>query len=71
MIAYNVVLKLKGYIKLSEMDFKSTVEELKDIYSTRVELTRKVTATYIPAVNERLEKLFNIMGFKMPKRVDY
>jgi len=71
MLAYNITLKLKGYIKICEFDFKDTIEELNDISTVKVELTKKITATYIPTVGEDLQKLFDMMKFTLPRKINY
>ncbi len=69
MLSYNIVLKLKGYIKDSELDFKSTVRELKMITTTINTLHNSIVFETIAGVNERLEKLFIEIGFKLPTRI--
>jgi len=71
MLAYNIVLKLKGYIKFSKLDFKSTIESLKLIKTSPAKLTQKATITYIPEVDEELQNLFKIMKFTMPFKVNF
>ena len=72
MLAYNIVHQLKAFTKEAEVDFKSTIEELKTISSVTVKIKKKIPLTYIPAItSETLLKLFNTMGFRMPERVDY
>jgi len=69
MLSYNIVLKLKGYIKDSELDFKSTVRELKMITTTINTVDNSIVFETIAGVNERLEKLFIKIGFKLPTRM--
>jgi len=71
MIAYNIVLKLKEYINLANLDFYSTIRLLEKIQTLPVQLTKKISITYITKVNDKLQQLFNIMGFKMPQKVKY
>jgi len=71
MLSYNIMLKLKGYIKICEFDFKDTIEQLNDISTAKVELTKKITATYIPTVGEKLQKLFDTMKFTLPRKINY
>jgi len=71
MLAYNITLKLKGYINLAELDFQSTIDLLKSVVTSPVQLTKKISVTYIPKVNDDLQKLFNIMGFTIPSKVNY
>jgi len=69
MLSYNIVLKLKEYIKDVELDFKSIIRELKMIKTNINILSKHITFESIPGVNETLEKLFTHMGFKMPSRL--
>lgn len=71
MLSYNIVLKLKEYTKLCNLDFKSTINSLKGVSTTLVQMTKKLSVNYIPEVNKNLKSLFNTMGFTMPKKVDY
>jgi len=71
MLSYNIMHKLKGYIKICEFDFKDTIEQLNDISTAKVELTKKITATYIPTVGENLQKLFDTMNFTLPRKINY
>ena len=71
MIAYNITLKLKKYIDATGLDFKSTVESLKLVKTTVARLTQKASITYIPKVDEKLSRLFEIMNFTMPNKVNY
>jgi len=71
MLAYNITLKLKGYIELTDLDFKSTILSLKLVHTTPVQLTKKISATYIGQVNDDLQKLFKIMNFNIPLRIKY
>lgn len=71
MLAYNISLKLKEYTKIAKLDFKNTIGLLSDVKTTITKLTKKVSVNYIPKVNKDLEKLFNIMEFNMPNKVNY
>ena len=71
MLAYNITLKLKSYTNMAKLDFKSTIELLKLIKTTPVQLTKKISITYIPTVCDNLQKLFNIMDFSIPSKVKY
>lgn len=71
MLAYNISLKLKDYTKIAKLDFKNTIGLLSDVKTTIAKLTKKVSVNYIPKVNKDLEKLFNIMEFVMPNKVNY
>lgn len=71
MLAYNIAFKLRGYISKADFDFKDTIQRIKDIATVKVELTKKVTVSYIPEVEEDLLKLFEIMKFKLPYKVNY
>lgn len=69
MLAYNIVLKLKGYIALSNLDFKSTIRELGTIKTTINRLNSAIAIEYIPRVKEELRELFKVMNFKLPSKV--
>ena len=69
MLAYNIVLKLKGYIALSNLDFKSTIRELGTIKTTINRLNSAINFEYIPRVRKELKELFTIMNFKLPTKV--
>ena len=69
MLSYNIVLKLKGYMKDMKLDFKSTLEELKMVKSNINTLHNAIVFETIPEVNEKLKQLFAHMGFKMPSRI--
>jgi len=69
MLSYNIVLKLRGYIKSVELDFKSIVRELKMVKTNINTLHNSIVFENIPGVNEKLEKLFTHMGFKLPSRI--
>ena len=71
MLSYNIVLKLRGYIKICDYDFKETIEKLKMISSVKVQLTKKPTSTYVPEVDENIQKLFDTIGFTLPRKVNY
>ena len=68
MLSYNIVLKLKGYIRTLEFDFKSTVAKL-DKVQTIINTINSLTFETIPAVDKKLSKLFTHMGFKLPNRI--
>ena len=69
MLSYNIVLKLKGYMKDMKLDFKSTLEELKMVKSNINILHNAIVFETISEVNEKLKQLFAHMGFKMPSRI--
>ena len=69
MLAYNIVLKLRGYITLSNLDFKSTIRELGTIKTTINRLNSAINFEYIPRVRKELKELFTIMNFKLPTKV--
>ena len=69
MLAYNIVLKLKGYIELSKLDFKSTIRELSVIKTVINPLTTDFSFETIPDVNDNLKNLFERMSFKLPSRI--
>jgi len=69
MLSYNIVLKLRGYIKDVELDFKSVIRELKMVKTNINTLHNSIVFESIPGVNETLEKLFTKMEFKLPSRI--
>lgn len=69
MLAYNIVLKLKEYITLSKLDFKSTIREFGAIKTTINRLNNAISTEYIPRVKKELRELFEIMKFKLPTRL--
>jgi transposase len=71
MLAYNITLKLKSYISEVKLDFKNTIGILSDIKTTTAKLTKKMHINYIPQVQEDIQKLFKIMNFTLPSKVNY
>ena len=69
MLAYNIVHKLKGYITLSNLDFKSTIRELGTIKTNINRLNSAISVEYIPRVKKEIKELFTIMNFKLPTKV--
>jgi len=69
MLAYNIVLKLKGYIKDIELDFKSIIRELSTVFTVKNKIDKTVMFETIPSVNDDLQKLFTYMNFKLPTRI--
>jgi len=68
MLSYNIVLKLKGYVKDVEFDFKSIVLKLEAVQTTRNTIN-SLTFETIAGVDGKLEKLFERIGFKLPSRI--
>lgn len=69
MISYNIVLKLKEYIKISDLDFKDTIEQLKIISTVKNKINKIISFEFIPKVNENIQKLFDNMKFKLPNKI--
>jgi len=69
MLAYNIVLKLKGYIELVELDFKSTIRQLASIKSVTNQINKAISFDFIPAVDKTVQKLFDVMKFKLPTKI--
>ena len=69
MLAYNIVLELKGYINLAQLNFKSTIRQLGSIKSVTNRLNKDIAIDFIPTVNKKIQKLFDIMKFKLPTRL--
>ena len=69
MLAYNIVHKLRAYIKDIDLDFKSTIRELSLVSTVVNTINKAISFETIPTVNERLQQLFIYMKFKLPTRV--
>jgi transposase len=69
MLSYNIVLKLRGYIKTIELDFKSTVRELKLVKTNINTIHNSIVFESIPGVKKNLKTLFTHIGFKLPSRI--
>jgi len=69
MLSYNIVLKLRGYIKEMELDFKSIVRELKMVKTNINTIHNSIVFESIPGVKKNLKTLFSHMGFKLPSRI--
>jgi len=69
MLSYNIVLKLRGYIKLSNLDFKSTIRELTSIKTVKNRINRAIVFETIPTVGDNLKTLFEQMKFKLPTKI--
>jgi len=69
MLAYNIVLKLKSYTKVCELDFKKTIRELSHVKTVKNKINDMLEYETIPQVNERLCQLFKQMELKLPKRI--
>ena len=69
MLAYNIVLKLKGYVNEVELDFKSTVRQLASIKTVTNRLNRAVSFDFIPTVEKEIQGLFDVMKFRLPTRL--
>ena len=71
MLAYNTVLKLRGYISKADLDFKDTIQRINDIATVKVQFTKKIAVSFVPTVGEDMQKLFDIMKFKLPNKISY
>ena len=69
MLAYNIVLKLKGYINEVELDFKSTIRQLASIKTVTNKLNRAVSFDFIPTVEKEIQGLFDVMKFRLPTKL--
>ena len=69
MLAYNIVLKLKGYINEVELDFKSTIRQLASIKTVTNKLNEAISFDFIPAVGKEIQGLFDVMKFKLPTKL--
>ena len=69
MLAYNIVLKLKGYINEVELDFKSTIRQLASIKTVTNKLNKAVSFDFIPTVEKEIQGLFDVMKFRLPTKL--
>ena len=69
MIAYNITLELRKYIKQSKLDWKSTIRELSSVKTVVNQINDIMSFETIPTVGESLGKLFREMNLKLPKRL--
>ena len=69
MIAYNIALELRKYIKQSKLDWKSTIRELSSVKTVVNQINDITSFETIPTVGESLGKLFREMNLKLPKRL--
>lgn len=70
MIAYNITRKLKAYITLADLDFKSTIRRLSTITTTINKIKgTKLSFESIAQVSDDVKCLFESMGLKMPVRI--
>ena len=69
MLAYNVVLKLRGYISDIKLDFKSTIRQLLKVSTVRNTINKAIVFETIPNINDELKELFTHMKFKLPNRI--
>ena len=69
MLAYNIVLKLKIYTKICELDFKETIREIANIKTVRNRINDMLEYETIPTVNDKIGQLFTQMGLKFPNRI--
>jgi len=69
MLSYNIVLKLRGYISDTKLDFKSTIRQISGIKTVRNVINKTIAYETIPAVDGKITKLFDKMKFKLPNRI--
>jgi len=69
MIAYNITLKLKSYVKLVDLDFKTTVRKLSKIQTTVNTINKAISFETIPDVCDDLKTLFSKMNLKFPTKI--
>ena len=69
MIAYNIVLKLKEYINLVNLDFKSTIAKLSKVQTINNKINDMISFETIPEVCDNLKILFSQMKFKLSTRI--
>jgi len=68
MLAYNVVYELKHFTKEAMIDFKSTIEKLKNIYTVKNILNEYIFETIPKITDEDINRLFEVMNLKFPTR---
>lgn len=69
MLSYNVVLRLKAYVKEAGLDFKSVIRQLSAVKTVKNRVDRYISFEYVPKVDPTLQKLFDLMGFRLPTRL--
>jgi len=69
MIAYNITLKLKSYIDLANLDFKSTIRKLTAVKTVVNKISDILTFETIPEICNDLKVLLDKMGLKLPNRI--
>ncbi len=69
MLSYNIVLKLRGYISDTKLDFKSTIRQISSIKTVRNVINKTIAYETIPAVDGKIKALFDSMKFKLPNRI--
>ena len=69
MLAYNIVLKLKGYINLAELDFKSSIAKLAKVQTVNNKINDMISFETVPVVCDSLKKLFDKMKLKLPSKI--
>lgn len=69
MLSYNIVLKLRSYIKLSNLDFKSTIRQLASVKTVKNRINSAIVFETIPDVGDNLKTLFKQMNFKLPSKI--
>jgi len=69
MIAYNIVLKLKEYIKLVMGTKETYISQLSKVQTVINNINNAISFETIPLVNEKLKILFDKMGFKLPTKI--
>lgn len=69
MLAYNVVLRLKGYITEAGLDFKSVMRQLSTVKTVKNRLNDYLSFEYLPKVDSSLQRLFDLMKLKLPTKL--
>ena len=68
MLAYNIVFELKRFSKEAEIDFKSTIEKLKNIHTVKNILNDYIFETIPEITDKSINKLLEVMKLKFPIR---
>ena len=69
MISYNITLKLKNYIKLADLDFKSIIRKLSLVQTNVNTINKIIKFETISEVGDNLKTLFTKMNLKLPTRI--
>ena len=69
MLSYNIVLKLRTYIKSAKLNFNSIISQLCEVQIVLNKITDAIEFATIPKVNSNLQTLFDNTVFKLKNRI--